>query len=143
MLLQQRHPAKYHSGGLWANSCCGHPRPGEPTLQAARRRLGEELGATAKLTFGFRTHYHASFPNGLAENEIVYVYFGLTPDRISPNPAEVSAISRRRLSDLKADIRRNPESYAVWFRHYVTHHFRLIGDGVARVLRPARRKRLS
>src|SRR5262249_28742803 len=53
IVLQQRHPRKYHSGGLWANSCCGHPRPGERTIAAAARRLNEELGVTSALTFGF------------------------------------------------------------------------------------------
>src|SRR6476659_2564751 len=57
VLLQQRSRQKYHSGGLWANSCCGHPRPGERTLKAARRRLGEELGVTGELSFGFFARY--------------------------------------------------------------------------------------
>src|SRR6266542_2930166 len=76
LLLQRRSRAKYHSAGLWANSCCGHPRPGERTLAGARRRLREELGATAELRFGFRARYRTELPNGLIENEIVYVYFG-------------------------------------------------------------------
>ena len=76
ILLQQRSPRKYHSGGLWANSCCGHPRPGERTISAARRRLGEELGLDDALAFGFFARYRADLDHGMHENEFVYVYFG-------------------------------------------------------------------
>ena len=83
VLLQRRSRQKYHSGGLWANSCCGHPRQGEPTLTAARRRLNEELGLAAPLSFGFHSRYRAELGGGMQENEFVYVYFGpLTSDRI-------------------------------------------------------------
>ena len=123
LLLQKRSRAKYHSAGLWANSCCGHPRPGEPTLEAARRRLGEELGATAPLRFGFRARYCTALPNGLTENEIVYLYFGVEPMNLSPNPAEVSAIARMNLGDLKDDIGRRPGHYAYWLRYYFKTHF--------------------
>ncbi|MEA2939167.1 MAG: isopentenyl-diphosphate Delta-isomerase, partial [Alphaproteobacteria bacterium] len=59
ILLQRRSPRKYHSGGLWANSCCGHPRPGERTVAAAQRRLNEELGVASTLSFGFFSRYQA------------------------------------------------------------------------------------
>jgi isopentenyl-diphosphate delta-isomerase len=126
MLLQQRNQAKYHSGGLWANSCCGHPRPGERTLEAARRRLHEELGATAQLRFGFRARYCTSLPNGLTENEIVYVYFGSAPDSIAANPAEVSATAWLGLTELKRDILSRPRRYAYWLRYYFKNHFAAI-----------------
>src|SRR5262245_24219746 len=71
ILLQQRNPKKYHSGGLWANSCCGHPRPGERTVVAARRRLNEELGLTAALSFAFFARYRADLDHGMQENEFV------------------------------------------------------------------------
>ncbi len=130
MLLQQRNQAKYHSGGLWANTCCGHPLPGERTLRAARRRLQEELGATARLRFGFVTRYDATFGNGLAENEIVHVYFGLAPVEFSPNPVEVSAVAWMSLASLRKDIRKRPDAYAVWLQHYVLHHYDWISRGV-------------
>lgn len=122
ILLQQRSRKKYHSGGLWANSCCGHPRPGETTLRAATRRLGEELGATSKLRFGFRAHYRAEFANGLAENEIVYVYFGAVPENMHPNPAEVAAVTFRTLAELKRDAALHQENYVFWLNHYLTRH---------------------
>ena len=133
VLLQQRSRAKYHSGGLWANSCCGHPAPGERTAQAARRRLGEELGATAALAFGFRARYRTSLPNGLTENEIVYVFFGAAPEAtaLALNPAEVAATTPMSLSALRADIARRPARYAYWLRYYFENHYAAIRRGVA------------
>ena len=90
ILLQQRNPRKYHSGGLWANSCCGHPRPGERTVTAARRRLNEELGVTDPLRFGFFARYQAALDHGMQENELVYVYFGRLAAPAKPDPAEVA-----------------------------------------------------
>src|SRR5205085_8951 len=92
ILLQRRSAKKYHSGGLWANSCCGHPRPGEPTVAAARRRLAEELGLVAPLTFGFFSRYRADLDGGMQENEFVYVYFGPPTGAPEPDPAEVSEV---------------------------------------------------
>lgn len=130
VLLQQRARTKYHSGGLWANSCCGHPRPGETTLRAAERRLGEELGASAKLRFGFRTHYRAEFANGLAENEIVYVFFGALSARLRLNPREVASVALHSLDELKQDAARRPKKYVFWLNHYLTRHDREIRAGL-------------
>jgi len=130
ILLQQRSRKKYHSGGLWANSCCGHPRPGETTLHAAERRLGEELGATTKLRFGFKTHYRAEFANGLAENEIVYVYFGALPAKLRLNPTEVASVALRTLAELKTDAAQHSEKYVFWLNHYLTQHDREIRAGL-------------
>jgi isopentenyl-diphosphate delta-isomerase len=133
VLLQRRHRAKYHSGGLWANSCCGHPRPGERTLAAARRRLGEELGATGPLRFGFRTRYAAELGGGLRENEIVYVYFGSAPtEPLRPDPREISATEWTTLAELKRACRRAPEKYAFWLKHYLERHDAAVERGVAR-----------
>lgn len=138
VLLQRRSRAKYHSGGLWANSCCGHPAPGERTAQAARRRLREELGATAALRFGFRARYCTRLPNGLTENEIVYVYFGVAPATLALNPAEVTAVAEMGLAELKADIARRPGRYAYWLRYYFKRHYAAVQRGVAAVnTRPA------
>jgi isopentenyl-diphosphate delta-isomerase len=131
LLLQRRSRAKYHSGGLWANSCCGHPRPGERTHAAARRRLGEELGASAPLHFGFRARYRTVLANGLIENEIVYVYFGPAPPQLAPNPAEVMAVGTMALGELKTDIARHPRRYAYWLRYYLKNHYAAIQRGVA------------
>ncbi len=138
LLFQRRSRAKYHSGGLWANSCCGHPRPGERTRAAAQRRLGEELGASARLCYAFRARYRTTLPNGLTENEIVYVFFGVTPPALAPAPAEVAAVARMTLPALKRDIARRPRRYAYWLRHYLKNHHAALRRGVAETRRLAR-----
>lgn len=138
MLLQQRSQAKYHSAGLWANSCCGHPRPGERTIQAAKRRLFEELGAQAPLRYGFRARYRTELPNGLIENEIVYVFFGIAPTALQLDPAEVAATSWMSLAELKRDIAARPDRYAYWLRYYLKNHFSAIQRGLRASAPPAR-----
>ena len=135
VLLQRRHPGKYHSGGLWANSCCGHPQPGERTLGAARRRLREELGVTAALRFGFLARYRAAVSDRLKENEIVYIYFGLVPGNIQPNPTEISSIAMRTLEEIIRETGRKPEAYAFWLRYYLAHHAAQVAQGIDGVLR--------
>jgi isopentenyl-diphosphate Delta-isomerase len=122
ILLQRRNPHKYHSGGLWANSCCGHPRPGERTVTAARRRLNEELGVTDPLTFGFFARYRADLDNGLKENEYVYVYFGRLHAQAKPDPAEIADLEFLSLREISRRIKQKPGSFAYWMKHYVRHH---------------------
>jgi isopentenyl-diphosphate Delta-isomerase len=130
LLLQQRSRAKYHSGGLWANSCCGHPRPGERTAAAARRRLREEIGAESTLRYGFRARYRTALPNGLTENEIVYVYFGSGPVALHLNPDEVARTAWISLNELRRDVRARPSRYAYWLRYYLEKHFTAIRDAL-------------
>jgi isopentenyl-diphosphate delta-isomerase len=139
LLLQRRSRAKYHSGGLWANACCGHPRPGERTLDAAHRRMSEELGASTPLRYGFRARYCTALPNGLTENEIVYVYFGVEPPVLTLNPAEVSSVARMSLAELHADISRRPRQYAYWLRYYFKNHFVAIRGEAEKARRLAQR----
>lgn len=122
LLLQQRSRRKYHSGGLWANSCCGHPRPGERTMSAARRRLNEELGVSAELSFGFFSRYRADLGHGMHENELVYVFFGRQRGELHPDPAEVADVDSLPLDMIERRIRREPGSFTYWLRHYVEHH---------------------
>lgn len=120
LLLQKRALGKYHSGGLWTNTCCGHPRPGEGILAAARRRLMEEMGFDCTLKPLFRTSYRARVSNGLVENELVHVFggrFGATP---RPDPAEVEDWRWESVPVIAADVTRHPERYSVWFRRYIT-----------------------
>ncbi len=122
LLLQQRARSKYHSGGLWANSCCGHPRCGETTRRAAERRLGEELGVRVPLQFRFHARYRAELDHGLTEDEFVYIYFGRAPAVLAPDPAEVAALEWTTLAALERAIARRPERYAAWLRRYLLDH---------------------
>ncbi len=127
-LIQRRAAGKYHSAGKWANSCCGHPRPGEPTLSAAERRLTEEVGLVLPLNFGFKSRYIAYLDNQMIENEIPYLYFGRTDARPVPNPGEVSELRWVTLDALAREIADDPAAHAAWLRHYLEAH----GEDLAR-----------
>ena len=103
-------------------------------MRAARRRLDEELGARAALRYAFRARYCTVLPNGLTENEIVYVYFGSAPTTYSLNPAEVSSIGWKTLPELLTDIDRHPRRYAYWLRYYMKNHYVSIRRAVAAVV---------
>jgi isopentenyl-diphosphate delta-isomerase len=133
VLLQRRHHDKYHSGGLWANSCCGHPRPGERTRSAARRRLYEELGIDAPLTRRFRTTYAVTFENGLAENEIVEVYFGPIQGEPRTNPREVAETRTEPLDELARVVGACPGAYTFWLRHYLDAHYAEIAQAITAI----------
>jgi isopentenyl-diphosphate delta-isomerase len=122
IVLQQRSLRKYHSGGLWANTCCGHPRPGERTVSAARRRLHEELGVAATLSFGFFSRYRADLDHGMQENEYVYVLFGRLSGEPRPDPAEVAAVQSLPLDEIKRRIGKDPQAFTYWLRHYFDNH---------------------
>jgi isopentenyl-diphosphate Delta-isomerase len=132
LLLQQRNPAKYHSGLLWANACCSHPLPGESTADAAARRLNEEMGFTCTLEPLFKFDYRAPVSDELIENELVHVFGGMHDGPIAPDPAEVVQWKWIRFDDLAADLRDRPEAYAVWFQKYVAAHGGLILGWLAR-----------
>lgn len=132
LLLQRRHPAKYHSGGLWANACCSHPRPGEDTADAARRRLREEMGLDCALEPLFVYSYQEKVPRDLIENEIVHVFGGRHDGPAKPDPAEVSETRWIGFDDLVADMTAHPQDYAVWFRQYLAAHGGLIAGWCAR-----------
>ncbi|MCY3677080.1 MAG: isopentenyl-diphosphate Delta-isomerase [Gemmatimonadetes bacterium] len=89
LLLQRRAESKYHTPGLWTNTCCSHPRPGEQVLYAGRRRLREEMGFSCDLSRAFSFLYHARFPNGLVEHELDHVLVGHWNGTPSPDPGEV------------------------------------------------------
>ncbi|HEX8665950.1 MAG TPA: isopentenyl-diphosphate Delta-isomerase [Beijerinckiaceae bacterium] len=131
IVLQKRHPGKYHSGGLWANTCCGHPRPGEATIKGARRRLFEEVGVRAGVTFAFRSRYSVAFGNGLSENEIVNVYCGALTGELRPNPSEVVDLAFMPIERLVREAGREPDAYAFWLHHYLANHRRELERGLA------------
>ena len=115
LLLQQRALDKYHSGGLWTNSCCSHPRPGEDTLAAACRRLKEEMGFETRLEKIFDFVYKAEFENGLTEHEFDHVFIGYYNDQIQPNQNEVSNYAYRSMKKIEELLQTKPELFTAWF----------------------------
>lgn len=120
LLLQRRAPTKYHSAGLWANTCCGHPRPEEQVKRAAARRLGEELGMEADLYENGVYGYVARMSNSLIENELVHLFSGHALGEPVPNPEEVDLLKWIAPEDLLADFASNPGDYAPWFALYLS-----------------------
>ncbi|MFO7923892.1 MAG: isopentenyl-diphosphate Delta-isomerase [Bacteroidales bacterium] len=116
LLLQRRASVKYHSPGLWTNTCCSHPRPGESVKNAALRRLKEEMGITCSLTESFTFIYRAEFDNGLTEHEYDHVLIGVSDSAPDPDPAEVDGYEYADLDLLSHNIEYHPEDYTVWFR---------------------------
>ena len=114
LLLQKRAADKYHSGGLWTNSCCSHPRPGERIAQAAERRLKEELGIICALSSEFTFTYKAEVGNGLIENEFDHVFFGTYDGPVLPDASEVSDVRWMRMNDLADDLRTSGDHYTAW-----------------------------
>lgn len=115
-LLQQRHPGKYHSGGLWTNTCCSHPGPGELTEVAARKRLRQEMGIEAEIAPAFQFRYRAELDNDLIEHELDHVFLGDFEGVPAPDPVEVSDWRWIPESELLDDLSRQPEAYTYWFR---------------------------
>jgi isopentenyl-diphosphate delta-isomerase len=115
MLMQQRALDKYHSAGLWTNSCCSHPRPGEDTGQAAARRLQEEMGFDTPLTKAFDFIYRADFENGLAEHEFDHVFIGTYGGLVQPDPREVCNFTWSSMDKIARDLHEHPELFTAWF----------------------------
>jgi isopentenyl-diphosphate delta-isomerase len=131
LLIQRRNPAKYHSGGLWANACCSHPHPGEDAADAASRRLAQEMGVACPLVPLFTFSYREQVSDELIENEFVHVFGGRHDGPVKPDPAEVSEWKWVGFDDLVADLSARPGNYAVWFRQYLAARGGLIGAWIA------------
>jgi isopentenyl-diphosphate Delta-isomerase len=116
LLIQKRSAGKYHSPGLWTNTCCSHPRPGEPVDHAASRRLLEEMGISCKLYSSFTFIYKAEFGNGLTEHELDHVFIGICDETPLPSPEEVDEYRYADSKELEYDMNENPGNYTVWFR---------------------------
>lgn len=116
LLLQQRADSKYHSGGLWTNTCCSHPRFGEEISWAIERRLKEEMGMSCKTDFAFSFIYETRFENSLTEHEFDHVYFGVTDDLPFPEKSEVKNYKYMNLENLEMDIIIHPENYTEWIK---------------------------
>ena len=129
LLLQKRADNKYHSGGLWTNTCCSHQRDGETNIQAGNRRLYEEMGFNTELKELFHFIYKAPFDNGLTEHELDHVMIGYYDGEPEINTDEVEDWKWMKIEDIQKDMLLNPESYTVWFKiifdefyHFLEEH---------------------
>ncbi len=113
-LLQQRASTKYHSKAKWANTCCSHPRPGEPNESAAERRLVEEMGIKAKLEERFVFPYHAEVGSGLTEQEYDHIFFGRYNGEPKPNGDEVQAWRWVSIEEFSRWVKEKPGDFAAW-----------------------------
>ncbi|MEO8068163.1 MAG: isopentenyl-diphosphate Delta-isomerase [Flavobacteriales bacterium] len=120
LLLQRRAPGKYHSAGLWTNTCCGHPRPGEDLQGAAQRRLMEEMGIACALERNFSFTYTADVGNGLRENELDHVFSGSYSGDPHPDPEEADAWRAIALDALELEMAREPHRFTPWLHHCVS-----------------------
>ena len=116
LLLQRRAVKKYHSGGLWTNTCCSHPRQNEKTKDAAKRRLLEEMGMRSTLIKQFDFVYKAKLDNNLYEHEFDHVFFGFTNDLPIINPEEVEEYTYKTLEDIGNEMKSIPDKYTEWFK---------------------------
>lgn len=116
LMLQQRALHKYHSPGLWTNTCCSHQRDGETSLEAGKRRLFEEMGFSTDLKETTSFIYKAPFDNGLTEHELDHILVGNFEKTPEINTEEVASWKWMHLEDVKKDIQNNPEIYTAWFK---------------------------
>lgn len=118
-LLQQRALTKYHSAGLWTNTCCTHPLPNESNIDAANRRLRQEMGMQCPLKEIFSFTYNEALDSELTEYEFDHVFVGITNYIPRINPKEVAGYKYVQYSELIQDIKKNPTHYTVWFKKII------------------------
>jgi isopentenyl-diphosphate delta-isomerase len=123
LMLQQRALTKYHTPGLWTNTCCSHQRLGETNIEAGKRRLQEEMGFTTDLEETISFTYKAPFENGLTEHEFDYILVGKYNENPNPNPDEVADWKWVSLDEIKKDISQNPNHYTAWFKIIFEKHY--------------------
>ena len=116
MLLQRRNKEKYHSGGLWANACCSHPRNGETLAEAVPRRLQEELGVSCEVKELFDFVYFSKYAEDLFEYECDHVFLGTCEGPFSPDPGEIEAVEWVTFDALEQRLLNTPEEFCSWFR---------------------------
>lgn len=116
LMLQQRALHKYHSPGLWTNTCCSHQRNGETNIEAGKRRLQEEMGFVTSLKETTSFIYKAPFDNGLTEHELDHIMVGNYEGDPNINIEEVASWKWMPLEDVKIDIKNNSENYTAWFK---------------------------
>jgi len=121
VLLQKRSSNKYHSAGLWTNTCCSHPKPSEKMKEAVMRRLKEEMGIDTQPEYAYKFLYKVELDNDLIEHELDHVYVGLFNQEPITNSHEVENWRFASLAEIKEDIQKNPKAYTHWFKLIVNH----------------------
>lgn len=121
LLLQRRADGKYHSGGLWTNTCCGHPRPDEGLIDAAKRRMREEMGFDCALEPVGSLHYRLPVIGDLTEHEFDHLLCGQCETDPRPDPQEVSAWRRITWPELIAEMAAAPDAFTPWLREILAH----------------------
>ena len=116
LILHRRADHKYHSGGLWTNTCCSHPRQGESALEAGHRRLGEEMGFDCPLKPLLTFIYRSELDNDLVEHELDHVLVGTFSGEPNINPEEVAEWKAMSMDAIRAEIDQTPECYTEWFK---------------------------
>lgn len=121
LLLQKRALGKYHSGGLWTNTCCSHPLPGESMNDATRRKLIQEMGIDLKPEFAYKFIYKTNLNDNLIEHECDHVFIGSYDGDPIINVEEVEEWKFTHLASLRTDIKANPDAYTYWFKLIINH----------------------
>jgi isopentenyl-diphosphate Delta-isomerase len=121
ILLQKRVMSKYHSGGLWTNTCCSHPLPNESMQEATRRKLLQEMGIDLQPTFSYKFIYKVALDKALLEHECDHVFLGQFDGTPVINPEEVEDWKYVDVQSLKIDMQKNPEAYTEWFKLIMNH----------------------
>ncbi len=116
LMLQQRAMSKYHSPGLWTNTCCSHQRDGESNIEAGKRRLQEEMGFVTDLKETTSFIYKAPFDNGLTEHELDHIMVGHYSEEPNINKVEVEDWKWMDMEDVKVDMALHPQNYTEWFK---------------------------
>ena len=130
LLMQQRALSKYHSPGLWTNTCCSHPRDGETLAEATSRRLMEEMGMSCEMHEVYTFIYKAPVGEGLIEHEFDHVWIGQSDETPNINHEEVESWKYMSLDELSQDLQLHPEHYTEWCKitfEEMTHHAEVLG----------------
>lgn len=130
LLLQRRAFGKYHSEGLWTNTCCSHPFPNESVLEAANRRLKEEMGMATDLEEKFHFIYKAELDKGLTEYELDHVLIGHSDETPHLNLEEASAFKWLSLETIREEMQTQPNTYTEWFKILINEHFSKIQNTI-------------
>ncbi|MCX8489795.1 MAG: isopentenyl-diphosphate Delta-isomerase [Cyclobacteriaceae bacterium] len=121
MLIQKRASTKYHSGGLWTNTCCSHPTPKEEIELTVKKRLLFEMGIELSPKFAYKFMYHTRLDQNLIEHEVDYVFKGVYDGDPLVNAEEVEDWKFISMNSLVSNIARNPDSYTYWFKLMIEH----------------------